>query len=291
MLKKIRYLLEAAMVKFGILFFGALNMKTASDLAASIAKFIGKKISVHKLAYQNISKAMPELSEKEKEEILDEMWDNLGRIVGEFPHVAGIATNKKIKESIEISEETFGNIEEFKKLNGGIIVSGHFGNWEVGQKFFLQQGLKTGTVYRPLNNPYVEKMITSVRKVEMIEKNSGGNRRIIEIIKGGGVVVILADQKVSEGEPIKFFHDDAITTTSIARIALRYNVPIIPARIIRIGKEIKFRAELEKPLAIPQTADVNLAILTLSRSINQRLEEWIKEFPSQWFWVHNRWKK
>ena len=104
MLKKIRYIIEAIIVKFGIWFFGMLNMQTSSDLAASIAKFIGKKISVHKLAYRNISNAMPELSEKEKEEILDDMWENLGRIVGEFPHVAGIATNKTVNESIEISE-------------------------------------------------------------------------------------------------------------------------------------------------------------------------------------------
>ncbi|MBU6140126.1 MAG: lysophospholipid acyltransferase family protein [Proteobacteria bacterium] len=290
-MKKIRYLLEAIIVKFGIWFFGSLRMKTASNLAARIAQFVGKKISVHKLAYKNLSNAMPELSAKEKENILDDMWDNLGRIVGEFPHVAGIAINKKDKETIEVSQETLDNIAEFKKSGGGIIISAHIGNWEVGQKFFLQQGLQAGTVYRPLNNPYVEKMTASIRKVEMIEKNSHGNRRIIELIKAGGTVVILADQKVSEGEPIKFFHADAITTTSIARIALRYKVPIVPARIIRIGKEIKFRAELEKPLAIPQTPDVNLAILDLSRAINHKLEQWITEYPSQWFWVHDRWKK
>ena len=83
----------------------------------------------------------------------------------------------------------------------------------------------------------------------------------------------------------------AITTTSIARLALRYDIPLIPARSIRIGKEFRFRAEVEKPLAIKKSDDVNSDVLRLTREINLKLEEWVKEYPSQWFWVHNRWKK
>lgn len=289
MLKKIRYLLEAIIVKFGILFFGSLSLKTSSNLASSIARFVGKKISVQNLAYRNLSKALPNLSEENKQKIIDEMWDNLGRIVGEFPHVTKMSGNE-INQIIEASPETLSNLENLK--NGGIIVSGHIGNWELGPKFLIKHGINVATVYRPLNNPRVEKMTASMRKVEMIEKNtSQGNRRIIEVVKKGGVVIILADQKVSEGEPVKFFHDDAITTTSIARMALRYNVPIIPARIIRLNNKTKFRAEVEKPLAIPDVADVNLAILNLTRAINSKLEQWIAEYPAQWFWVHDRWKK
>lgn len=289
MTKKIRYLLEAIIVKLGILFFGSLSLRTASDLGSSIARFVGKKISVHKLAYKNLSKALPNLSEDERQKVLDDMWDNLGRIVGEFPHVTKMS-GKKTEELVEISDETKRNLENLK--NGGIIISGHIGNWELGPKFLIQHGIDVATVYRPLNNPYVEKMTASMRKVEMIEKNtSHGNRRILEIVKKGGFVIILADQKVSEGEAVKFFHDDAITTTSIARIALRYNIQIIPARIIRRKDSQKFLAELEKPLAIPADDDFNLAIHNLTRSINQKLEQWINEYPSQWFWVHNRWKK
>lgn len=289
MVKKIRYLLEAIIVKFGILFFGSLSLKTSSNLASSLARFVGKKISVQNLAYRNLGKALPNLDEKNKQKILDEMWDNLGRIIGEFPHVTRMSGDE-INQLVEASPETLSNLENLK--NGGIIVSGHIGNWELGPKFLMQHGINVATVYRPLNNPYVEKMTASMRKVEMIEKNtSQGNRRIIEVVKKGGVVIILADQKVSEGEPVKFFHDDAITTTSIARMALRYNVPIIPARIIRLNKEAKFRTEVEKPLAIPDIADVNLSILNLTRAINSKLEQWIAEYPAQWFWVHDRWKK
>jgi Kdo2-lipid IVA lauroyltransferase/acyltransferase len=291
-LKNIRYVLEFLIVKFGLWFFGMMSPQKASNVASAIAKFVGKKISVNKLAYKNLSSAMPELNEMEKEKIIDDMWDNLGRIVGEYVHISNCPIDG-IEFLIEdMSQESRTNIEAVKKSGkGGIIFGAHIGNWEVGPKLFIKSGLKVSTVYRPLNNPYVEDLTARMRGVELIGKSTRGSRKIIEVIRNGGFVIILADQKISEGEPVKFFHDDAITTTSIARIGLKYNVPIIPARSIRLGKNFKFRVEVEKPLAFERTDDVNFDLLQLTRSINCKLEEWIRQYPSQWFWVHNRWKR
>jgi KDO2-lipid IV(A) lauroyltransferase len=290
-IKTLRYLAEALVVRLGLLIFGAMKPQTASDVAAAIAKFVGKKIPVHNLAYQNLSRAMPELSEGEKEKILDDMWDNLGRIVGEYPHIAKCPRDQ-LSNMVEMSDESLKNIQDIiDNGKGGIIFSGHIGNWEIGPKIFLNHGLKVKTVYRPLNNPYVEKMTASIRGSELIEKGASGNRKIIETIKNGEFVVIMADQKFSEGESIQFFNDMAVTATSMARIALKYDIPLIPARSIRVGKNFKFKVQLEKPLAIQKTGNINSDSLNLTRKINIKLEEWIREFPAQWFWVHNRWKK
>ena len=128
----------------------------------------------------------------------------------------------------------------------------------------------------------------------MIKKSLTGGRKIIEAIKRGEFVIILADQKISEGEPVKFFHDKAITTTSIARMAIKYNIPIIPARSIRLNNgnnKIKFSIEVEKPLKYEISKNIEKDVLGITLQINQKLEEWIRQFPDQWFWVHNRWKK
>lgn len=290
-IKALRYLLEALIVQFGLWFFRIIGLQNASDMAAKIALFVGKKIAVHKLAYKNLSNALPHLNEKEKEQILDDMWDNLGRVVGEYPHVAKFNSDE-LMQFIKMSPQTLENIAAMKSNNkGGIIFSGHFGNWELGPKFLLNGGIKVGTVYRPLNNPYVEKMTASIRGTELITKSAQGNRRIIEVIKNGGYVVILADQKISEGELVPFFHDVAVTTTSIARIALRYGVSLIPARIIRSGKDFEFIAEVEKPLEIERGGNINDEVFKLTLKINRKLESWIREYPAQWFWVHNRWKR
>jgi KDO2-lipid IV(A) lauroyltransferase len=290
-IKNTRYVLEALVVRFGLALFFLLGPKKASDIGASIARFVGKKISVHKLAYRNLSNAMPQLEEHEKTEILDDMWDNLGRIVGEFVHIAKCPL-EKLDQFFEITEETQKNFEALKQSGkGGIFFSGHIGNWEIGPKAFLKNGIKTHTVYRPLNNPYVEKMTGLVRGVPMIGKSSSGNRKIIEVIKNGGFVIILADQKISEGEQVKFFHDVAATTTSIAKMALKYDIPLIPVRSIRLGRKFKFLVEVEKPLAFQRGNNINSDTLLLTRKINETLEKWITEYPSQWFWVHNRWKR
>lgn len=290
-IKSARYIIEAIIVRLGLLGFGAMKAQNASDLAAKVARFVGKKISVNNLAYENLSNALPQLSEKEKAQILDDMWDNLGRVVGEFAHVAKYKVND-IEEIVQISEETRQNIEAVKASGkGGIVFSAHTANWEAGPKLFIRYGMNVSTVYRPLNNSYVEQMTANLRGVDMIEKSSSGNRKILEVIRNGGFVVIMADQKISEGEPVKFFHDDAVTTTSIARLALKYDLPLIPARLIRLGRAFKFNVQLEKPLAFERSSDLNSDILRLTRDINRKLEEWIREYPAQWFWVHNRWKK
>ncbi len=289
--KAVRYLLEALAVKFGLWIFFVMGPQRASNIAAKIAIFVGKKIAVHRLAYTNLSNALPELNEIEKAKILNDMWDNLGRIVGEYSHVAKYSADE-VARIVAIPPETAANIEALKSLGkGGIIVSGHLANWEVGPKILAKMGMKVGAVYRPLNNPYVEKMTASIRSTELISKSSQGNRRLIEVIKNGGYVVILADQKISEGEPVQFFHEDAITTTSIARIALKYGVPVTPARVVRVGKEFKFRVEVEKPLEIRRSENLNADVLWLTLEINRKLESWIRQYPAQWFWVHNRWKK
>jgi KDO2-lipid IV(A) lauroyltransferase len=101
----------------------------------------------------------------------------------------------------------------------------------------------------------------------------------------------MADQKITDGEPVKFFHDDAITSTSIAKMAIKYNVPLIPGYIFRVDKNFKFKLIIEKPLEYYNKKLDKQMATNLTLKINQTIERWIKKSPEQWFWVHNRWKK
>jgi len=289
--KKIRYALEAPLVWFGIVFFRSLKIENASNLAGKIAIFIGKKIAVNNLAMNNLSNALPHLDSSQKNAIINGMWDNLGRVVGEFPHVCKMSADE-ILQHVEIDENSKKILDELIARNqGGIIFSAHFGNWEIGPKILIKYGIKVKTFYRPLNNPFVEKMTSSLRGVAMIEKGSDGNRQLITALRNKEFILIMADQKVTDGEPIKFFHDDAVTATSIAKIALKYNVPLVPGFILRVNKQFKFLLRVEKPLEFNKINSLNSEANNLTLKINQIIEKWIGENPEQWFWVHNRWKK
>lgn len=283
--------MEALIVKLGLLLFRAIGLKNSSNLGSFLARFIGKKISVHKLAQDNLKKSLSHLTQNQADKILDDMWDNLGRIVGEFFYVSKFS-GKQLSSYVTLSNDCVKNLEYIKSnLNGGIIFSAHIGNWEVGPKTFIENGINVKTVYRPLNNSTVDEMTASIRGTELISKSAKGSKQIIEEIKKGNYVIILADQRVSDGILVPFFYDKALTTASIAKLALKYNIPLIPARSIRIGREFKFLVEVEKPIEFQKTANINNDVIHITTKINQKLEEWIRQYPAQWFWVHNRWKK
>jgi hypothetical protein len=140
--KKIRYALEAPLVWFGIVFFRSLKIENASNLAGKIAIFIGSKIAVNKLAMNNLSKALPHLDSSQKNAVINDMWDNLGRVVGEFPHVCKMSADE-ILQHVEIDENSKKILDDLiAKNQGGIIFSAHFGNWEIGPKILIKYGRK-----------------------------------------------------------------------------------------------------------------------------------------------------
>jgi KDO2-lipid IV(A) lauroyltransferase len=290
-IKKIRYFFEVQIVRLSLFLFKILGIKKAANFSGFLARFIGKKHKTNELARKNIKKSLPNLSDEEIEKILVKMWDNLGRIIGEFTHICAASPEElmKIVVADKKSQQNIKNIKEnaAKTGKGGIIFSGHIGNWEIGPKIFVANGINVKTVYRTLNNVAVDKMTSQIRGVEMIPKSSKGSKQIIEEIKKGNFIIIMADQKITGGIPVPFFGRNAKTTTSIAKLALKYSIPLIPARAIRINQESKFAVYVEEPILVQQNDDEK----SLTLKINQKLEEWISQYPAQWFWVHDRWKK
>jgi len=278
-----------------ILIFRIIGIKLSSLISAKISLIIGTHLKVDKLAISNIRNALPELSELNRRNIINEMWLNLGRIIGEYYHICQYNL-EQISAITNIDNDSKNNIALLKKnKNGGIIVSGHIGNWEVGPKALMARGIKINILYRPLNNPYVEHLTSNLRQkygVKLIAKGNKGNKQIIQAIKNNEYVIILADQKITQGQPIKFFHDYANTSTFIAKIAMKYDVPIIMASVIR-KKNSKFDITVNKPLYYKNLAEEkkDFNIIKFSAIINKTLEKWISKNPAQWFWVHDRWKK
>lgn len=291
MLKQLRYLIETFFVLFGLILFRVFPVNFISNVAGNVAIFVGKKLKVQKLAYNNLSLAFPHKNNIEKQQILTKMWLNLGKIIAEFVHIATMSS-KKLAVFVEINQQTKQQIALLKQQKtGGIIFSAHFGNWEVGPKILLNQGLKIHTVYRPLNNPYIELITAWLRGVSLIKKGAQGNRQIINAIKKGEWVIILADQKITDGISVNFFNQPAITSASLAKITLKYQVPLVLGYILRKNEQFSFSLNLEQPLNTNHLQNTEQNITKITLQINQNLENIIQKNPEQWFWVHNRWKK
>jgi KDO2-lipid IV(A) lauroyltransferase len=113
---------------------------------------------------------------------------------------------------------------------------------------------------------------------------------MVRAIKGGHTLAMLIDQKMNEGIAVPFFGRDAMTAPAIAELALRYDMPIIPARVFRT-KGCHFDARAYPPLVIEKTGDMEKDVLAIMTQINAQMEAWVREKPEQWFWVHQRWPK
>ena len=195
---------------------------------------------------------------------------------------------RKNNSHIEIIGEN--NLSKIISNNKPVIfISGHFANFELMSMEITKRNIKLATIYRPLNNFFLNPFMEYLRKKyvckNQIKKGVSGVREAIEYIKKKHSIALMIDQRVSEGEKIFFFKRPALTTTLPAQLAIKYNLGIVPVFIERVKKS-NFKIEFQKEI---NSKNFN-SKLDLTNKLNEILETMIKKNPNQWIWTHNRWK-
>ena len=212
------------------------------------------------------------------------MWKNYGKTFIEYIF---LNVFRKNNTHISISGENILN-EVIKKNKPVIFVSGHFANFELMSMEITKKGIKLATIYRPLNNYFLNPFMEYLRKKYVCKnqiKGINGVRDAITFLKKDHSVALMIDQRVSEGERIDFFKKPALTTTLPAQLALKFNLSIVPVFIERT-KENKFLIKFFNELSSKEFDDK----IKLTKKLNEVLEDFIKNNPNQWIWTHDRWK-
>ena len=232
----------------------------------------------------NLDLIYPELTKHEKNEFLINFSRNLGQTFTEF------LFNEEFhaKQSIKLTNSD--QLEEIhtakRKKRPIIIVSGHLGPWEAIRAILKRNGLETAAVYQKSKNnfyqPYHHKVI-SAGGAPIFQASRKGTVAMIRHLKAGGIVCVMIDQAISSGRYIDFLGKPAKTTFAIADLAIRYNALLIPAYSIRQKDKNLVRVALESPVPVSTPE-------TMTKKLNQSLTRRIRENPTQWYWVHNRWK-
>jgi KDO2-lipid IV(A) lauroyltransferase len=276
--KRLRYLAEAlgAYILFAI--FRLMPPDAASNAGGAALRFLGPKMGVSRTARKNISRAFPEKSPQEIEEIVIGMWDNLGRVIAEYPHL------QKLWPRLEMR-----GMERVAAMKGkpAIFFGGHIGNWELHMLAAQAAGFGATLVYRRPNNPWVDRLLQYARRcpgASYVPKGAAGAREILSTLKRGGAVGILVDQKLREGLPVPFFGRDAMTAPAPALFALKLKCPLYPMRVERLGRSSRFRMTAYPPLDVGGADEREILV-----RMNALLESWIRERPEQWLWIHRRW--
>jgi KDO2-lipid IV(A) lauroyltransferase len=237
----------------------------------------------NKTAKKNLNMVFPEITKLERRKILKKMWNNLGRTAAELAHLQDVEIVNRIKiigvENLPIQGKP------------AFMFSGHLANWELLACVAGAHNRPITAVYREANNKLVDKIIAQIRStrcINLIPKGRQGAVKIVRAIKNNEAIAMLVDQKMNDGISVPFFGHKAMTAPAIAELALRYDALIIPARVIR-GEGANFEAIVYPPLNYTKTGDMVRDVENVMLAINQMLECWIKEYPEQWFWVHQRW--
>ena len=256
------------------------SARLGEGLGAVIGLFMRRR---NHIGLVNLRIAFPDKTEAERRLILRKMWRHWGRFYAEMPH-----TKKLFKQA------DFSGLENLKQAHqeqtGGFVCSAHLGNWELAVSQPLFDDFYLNPVYRRANNPWLDKLMFQRRTGILIPKGIAGARKMIRVLQDKGFIVMLCDQKLREGISVPLFGKPAMTPTAIAVMALKCKVPIIMARSIR-RPDGRFLMELSKPLPLPKITDMDEAVFEIMKTINTILEDWIRETPEQWLWIHRRFDK
>ena len=275
-----------AALSFGA--FKLLPRDCASALGGALARRIGPCLGVSKHARRNISRAFPEFPETEIARVVAGMWDNLGRVVAEYPHLRKISV---FDPGGPVETHGFEHVD--RAVGAGrrmIFFSGHIANWEIGMLAGVQYGISVAQIYRAANNPLMDRMIARFRsdRGEFIPKGAVGARRAITALRRGTHLALLADQKMNDGIPVPFFGRSAMTAPALAVLALRFDCDVLPLRVERLDGA-RFRVTVFPPLPLARSGEPHADAAALMVRVNATLEAWIRDRPEQWLWVHRRW--
>lgn len=249
-----------------------------------MARIIAPLVGYRKRIRKNLEHVWPELDPSEKSRLSIEAARHFGQSICELTSPDDLLA---LAHQTKLTGPGLASLEQaHNEGRPAIVVSGHFGNYDIVRAALIAHGFEVGALYRRMNNPlfhnfYIEKI--SKIGTPLFERGRPGLGDMVRHLKGGGFLAALFDVRPRKGPRLPFFGQPAMTATSMAELALRYNAILVPFFGTRLPNDAGFTAEIEAPIP-PSDPE------TMTNALNKALEARIEQNPEQWFWVHNRWK-
>ena len=285
---KIKYFIQFILILFLFSLFKIIGINKSSKLSAQLFLLLGPFFRSKKIFQKNIKKVFPEIKSDQENKMFKDMWRNYGKIFAEYMFMKDFRYSKKFEEKLII--ENLSIFEKIKKNNEPVIfISGHFNNFELMAMQIEKAGINLATIYRPLNNIYLNPIMEKIRKKfickKQIKKGISGTKQILKEYKNGASIALMIDQRVSEGILSNFFGQKALTTTIPAQFVKKFKTKVVPIYIERLENK-KFKLKVHDIIEFENDHDVE----TITFKLNKILENMILKNPSQWIWTHDRWK-
>ncbi len=270
------------------------NPDRSSDICGAITRRIGPWLPAHRIGRANLRAAFPDKDAVWIEATLRDSWENLGRVVGEYVHMARIwdydPAHPNAGRIVTDSADMFGLLKDDGKP--ALCFSAHLANWELPAIAAAAHGLPSAVVYRMPNNKAVAREITRIRAPLMGRLIRTRNQAALEMaaaLERGEHLGMLVDQHFSRGVDVTFFGRTCKANPSIARLARRFDCPVVGVRVIREPNR-RFRIAAEGPFDLPRDAAGDIDVKAATQLVTDVVERWVRENPGQYLWFHRRWR-
>lgn len=278
-----------------------LLLKVMGILPRGLARFIGISLGylvyflhrrLRRVGLRNLEMAMPEKSPRERRKIVRGVFRTLGRHLADFCQLPNYDLKNIDTLAVHEGFEAFDAARARGK--GVLFLTAHLGGWEAGSFMHSLHGNPMAVVVRPLDNPYLNRLVTQYRTMHgnrTFEKQEFA-RGLLSAMKKGETVGVLMDQNMTppQGIFVDFFGILACTASGIARVALRTDAAVVPAFTIWDPVIGKYRVHFEPAVTLIRTNDNEADVIANTAKFTKILEEFVRKYPDQWLWVHKRWK-
>lgn len=280
-------------VRWLICFAQAIRIETGQSIARGAAWLMCDVLRIRRTVVDdNLRHAFPEFSESQRRHVARRMWEHLFLLVLEVAHAP-----RKIQET---NWRQFVRIEGVDRLvrillsdRPTVIVTAHFGNFEIGGFMLGLLGFPTFTVARDLDNPFLDRFLNRFRGAtgQHIISKQGGYDEILDVLASKGTMAFLADQYAGpKGCWVEFFGRKASAHKAIALLSLEHDAPMSVCCSRRLERPMHFEMKVSG-IADPRNSENGVgSIHELTQWYTARIEAMIREAPDQYWWLHRRWK-
>jgi KDO2-lipid IV(A) lauroyltransferase len=278
---------------FGLL--GALPLGVALRVGEALAwGTLAVAWPLRRIGMTNLGIAFPDKSLAERRRILRASMLNLGRMAAELAHLPTL-TDEQLRQMVQFEDETWWREAiGWERPTGVLILSGHFGNWELLVFAHGRRGHPVTMVHRAMRNPLIDRWLKRVRGragTRLVRKAHAASQ-VLRALREKQLLVLPFDQNSTRGLGVfvDFFGVPACTNTGIARIGLRGGAPIVPVFMVRQGRSARHRVHVLPIIELENTGDLRADVERNTARLSAVFEQMVRRFPEQWMWVHKRWK-
>lgn len=282
------------LIKWTLRLLRRTNPDRASDFCGRMARRLGPWLPAHRIGQSNLRAAFPDKGPDWIETTLRDAWENLGRVAGEYVHLVRLWDYDPARPNSGRIMTDAADLFEALRHDGkpALCFAAHLGNWELPAVAAAAHGLPSAVVYRMPNNKAVAREITRIRAPLMgrlIRTRAQAALEMAAALENGEHLGVLVDQHFSRGVDVTFFGRTCKANPSIARLARRFDCPVVGVRVIRLpGQRFEIRAA--GPFSLPRDGSGEVDVAATTQLITSVIEGWIREHPGQWLWFHRRWR-